>query len=88
MTPSEMLPGIPYIVTRGSGALGLHRGDRIEVREDGALCRPGGVCWIGGWSGYSFSVEKDRAGILERAAEIRAGAAKMMVDADNLEAML
>lgn len=81
MTPAQMLPGIPYIVTRGSGALGLHRGDRIEVREDGALCRPGGVCWIGGWAGYSFGVELDRGGLLERVAKMRA-------DADKLEAML
>ncbi len=81
MTPSSMLHGIPYVVTRGSGALGLHRGDRIETREDGALCRPGGVCWIGGWAGYSFQVEIDRAGLLERVAMLRA-------EADKLEAML
>lgn len=81
MTPAEMQPGVPYLVTRGSGALGLRRGDRIEVREDDALCRPGGVCWIGGWSGYSFAVERDRAGIMERAAKLRA-------EAEKLEAML
>jgi hypothetical protein len=71
MTPAAMTPGIPYLVTRGSAALGLHRGDRIEVREDGALCRPGGLCWVAGWSGYSFTVEEDRAGIMERVADLR-----------------
>lgn len=33
MTPAEMQPGVPYLVTRGSGALGIRRGDRIEVSE-------------------------------------------------------
>ena len=73
MTPAEMRPGIPYIVTRGSGALGLHRGDLLTVRQDGALCR-GASCWIAGWSGYSFAVEVDRGGVLERIAALRAEA--------------
>jgi hypothetical protein len=81
MSPADMVPGVPYIVTRGSGALGLHKGERLEVREDGALSRPGGVCWLGGWRGYSFAVEIDRAGIMERVARMRA-------DADALEGML
>ena len=71
MTPSAMTPGIPYLVTRGSAALGLHRGDRIEVREDGALFTSKGGFYISGWSGYTFTVEEDRAGIMERVADLR-----------------
>lgn len=80
MTPAEMRPGLPYIVERGSGALGLRRGDLVSVREDGALCR-GSACWIAGWSGYSFSVEVDRGGLLEKIAGLRKRA-------DELEGML
>lgn len=81
MTTAEMLPGVPYLVTRGSGALGLHKGHSVTVQADGALTRSDGATWRTGWQGYSFAVEPDRAGIMERVAVLRR-------QADELERML
>lgn len=78
MTTASMLPGVPYTVTRGSGALRLHKGQRVTVRTDGALTRSDGAVWTVGWSCYSFAVELDVAGIMERVAVLRR-------DADALE---
>ena len=70
MTSAEMQAGIPYIVTRGSAALGLVRGDRVERRSDGALLTGRGGFYRDGWAEYQLSVEIDRAGIMERITEL------------------
>lgn len=79
MNAAEMEPGIPYIVTRGSGALRLIAGHRVEVcRLTGALLSAGGLR-CNDWRGYSFSVEEDRAGMLEKAS-------RLIAEARDLEA--
>lgn len=70
MTPAEMQPDIPYIVTRGSAALGLVRGDRVECRTDGALLNGKGGFYRDGWRQYQLSVDVDRGGIMERIAQL------------------
>ena len=76
-----MTPGIPYLVTRGSAALRLVAGHRVEVCQlTGALLMAGGLR-CSDWRGYSFSVDLDRAGCLERAVLLRR-------QADALEAMV
>ena len=70
MNSISMTPGIPYIVTRGSAALRLVAGHRVEVcRLTGALLMAGGLR-CNDWRGYSFSVEEDDAGILEKASRL------------------
>lgn len=69
MTPAEMQVGIPYVVTRGSAALGLVRGDRVEMTSRGELVA-GWKFFRYGWKGYLFAIEPDRAGILERITEL------------------
>ena len=74
MNSVTMEPGIPYLVTRGSAALRLVAGHRVEVcRLTGALLMAGGLR-CNDWRGYSFSVEEDRAGCLEKAVQLRAEA--------------
>ena len=69
MTPAEMQPATPYIVTRGSAALGLVRGDRVEVTTRGELVA-GWKFFRTGWNAYLFSIEPDRGGIMERIPEL------------------
>ena len=74
MNAAEMEPGIPYIVTRGSAALNLIAGHRVDVcPSTGALLMAGGLR-CNDWRCYSFSVEEDPGGILEKAAQLRAEA--------------
>ena len=78
MNSISMTPGIPYLVTRGSAALRLVAGHRVEVcRLTGALLMAGGLR-CNDWRCYSFSVELDRAGCLEKAVQLR-------TEADALE---
>jgi hypothetical protein len=85
-----MVPGVPYIVTKGSSWAELRRGDRVKLltrAESGCNCKTIQVMrkqvshrWFTSSLG-SWEVEIDRAGIMERVARMRA-------DADALEGML
>lgn len=67
MIGAEMIAGIPYIITRGSAALHLVAGDRIEVCVGtGSLIDQRGVRRRE-WRGYQLNVEMDPAGCLEQA---------------------
>lgn len=93
MTPAQMEPGIPYIVTRGSSWAELRKGDRVEwAAPPGPLFEASGARTLRvtrkaveyrhfGQSAGSWEVEIDRGEILERVARLRR-------DADRLEAML
>lgn len=71
MNAAEMIAGIPYIVTRGSAALHLVAGDRVEVCiGTGSLVDQRGVRRRE-WRGYQLNVEMDPAGCLEQAALLR-----------------
>jgi hypothetical protein len=71
MNACEMIPGVPYVVTRGSAALHLVAGDRVEVCVGtGALIDHKGIRRRE-WRGYQLNVERDRAGCMEQAALLR-----------------
>ena len=58
----------------GSSEVAWRSGHRVEVCQlAGALLMAGGLR-CNDWRCYSFSVEEDRAGILEKAAQLRAEA--------------
>ena len=90
MTLADMVPGIPYIVTRGSAWAELRKGDRVELlsKSDAGCLAPtlkvlrNSVShrWFGSTIG-SWEVALDRAGIMERVAKLR-------TEADKLEEML
>jgi hypothetical protein len=62
-----MLVDTPYLVTRGSAALCLVRGDRVRVDSIGVLVQSTGVR-RNDWRGYLLMVELDRGGCLEEIA--------------------
>lgn len=90
MTPAEMRPGVPYIVTKGAAWAELRKGDKVQWDAPEGVTGRTRVLrvtrkeithrWFGASLG-SWEVEIDRAGILERVARLRA-------EADELEAML
>lgn len=89
MTPAEMVPGIPYIVTKGSAWAELRRGDLVKWlgetdSGDTKTLQVGrkniSHRWFSASIG-SWEVEIDRAGIMEQVAKLRA-------EADKLEGML
>ena len=85
MNSAGMHANTPYIVTRGSAALRLVRGDRVQVcRDTDALTSARGGRWLV-WRGYAFSVELDRAGLLERAAQIER---ELILERGRIEALL
>lgn len=61
---ADMLTDTPYLVTHGSKALHLARGDRVRVDCLGVLKDQHGIRREH-WRGYSLTVTLDRAGILE-----------------------
>jgi len=61
---AEMLIDTPYLVTHGSRALHLARGDRVRVDCLGVLEDSHGIRRPD-WRGYLLTVELDRAGLLE-----------------------
>jgi hypothetical protein len=95
MTPAAMLPGVPYIVTKGSAWAELRRGDRVQwVRDPSVLWSSAGeygvlqvtrkdIYYMHGLTRNpgSWEVEIDRAGIMERVAVLRK-------QADKLEGLL
>lgn len=89
MTPDEMVPGIPYIVTKGSAWAELRRGDLVKwVSKSDTGCTKTlqvgrkniSYRWFSASIG-SWEVEIDRTGIMEQVAKFRK-------EADKLEAML
>jgi len=76
MTAADMLIDTPYIVTHGSKALHLARGDRVRVDCLGVLEDSHGIRREH-WRGYSLTVALDRAGLLEDIQHHEAEAARL-----------
>lgn len=73
---ADMLIDTPYLVTHGSKALHLARGDRVRVDASGVLVQSTGLR-RDHWRGYSLTVALDRAGLLEDIQHHEAEAARL-----------